>query len=560
MKVFIQNKGEISLTKNDFISSGGEGDVYAKGGFAFKIYNDSKKMIPYQKIQELSILTNKNIIKPEDILLDNKNNTIGYTMKYVKDTYSLCQLFPKAFKDRNSLSQQLIIDLVQQLQKIIKDAHDSKVLLVDLNELNFLVSKSFKDIYAIDVDSWQTKSYHATAIMESIRDRAVKNNKFTEGSDWFSFGIVSFQLFSSIHPYKGSHPTVKSLDDRMLQNISVFNKNVSVPKVCPPFDTIPEAYRNWFRAVFDDGKRLAPPTDLHAVIPIVTQIKTIIVTNSFDVKELDSFNEEIIDIFYKNGQKIVLTPKGLYINKILDSSVPTNASFISLPKYSNVIASWEDNGKIKLRNCLKKDIQLDLDVKSVMSYDNRLYVKTETNILELKLIETSNNIIASTAIVAQILPQASSMFDGVVIQNLLGAIYVSLFPASGIHHQFHIKELDKYKIIDAKYQNQVLMVIGAKAGKYDRLIIRFDKLFDGNYDVRIMNDIDYLENNFTVLDNGVCVHVCEDEKLNIFSSKVGASSVKEIQDPFVSSDMRLYNDGNMVLFVRDREIFSMKMK
>ena len=30
MKVFIKNKGEVVLTQNDFVGSGGEGSVYVK--------------------------------------------------------------------------------------------------------------------------------------------------------------------------------------------------------------------------------------------------------------------------------------------------------------------------------------------------------------------------------------------------------------------------------------------------------------------------------------------------------------------------------------------------
>ena len=45
------------------------------------------------------------------------------------------------------------------------------------------------------VDSYQTAHYPATAIMPSVRDWKVPLHDFSELSDWFSFAIVSFQVF-----------------------------------------------------------------------------------------------------------------------------------------------------------------------------------------------------------------------------------------------------------------------------------------------------------------------------------------------------------------------------
>lgn len=200
MKYTVKGKNTVDLDNKNFLAQGGEGSVYVISKTAYKIYNDPKKMLPIGKIQELSALTAKNIIKPENIILDNKNHEIGYTMRFVDDTYSLCQLFTKAFRQRNNLDHDTMFKLIQSLQNIVKHVHEKKILIVDCNELNFLASKDFKDIYAIDVDSYQTPNYPATAIMDSIRDRHTK--VFNEGSDWFSFAILAFQMFIGIHPFK----------------------------------------------------------------------------------------------------------------------------------------------------------------------------------------------------------------------------------------------------------------------------------------------------------------------------------------------------------------------
>src|SRR3972149_9618375 len=168
MKVYTQALGKIDLTKGNFLASGGEAAIYVKDNFAFKIYSDPAKMIPAGKIQELSEITDENIIKPKEIIFDTSNKPIGFTMRFVKDTYALCQAFTRTFREREGLDNDKMRELVKKLRQLVEHVHDKNILIVDLNELNFLVSKSFDEIYGIDADSYKTKNYPATALMESI--------------------------------------------------------------------------------------------------------------------------------------------------------------------------------------------------------------------------------------------------------------------------------------------------------------------------------------------------------------------------------------------------------
>ena len=190
-----QGKGPITLSQADFLAAGGEGMVYAKGQFAYKIQHDPKKMIPLAKIGELSAIQNPNVIRPLDVLLDGKNTPVGYSMRYIKKTVALAQLFPKAYRDREHLTPQMMLALVQKLQGLVVSVHQAGILIVDLNEMNFLVDEKHTEVYGIDTDSYQTKNFPATAIMDSIRDRHGKPNHFNHGTDWFSFAITAFQMF-----------------------------------------------------------------------------------------------------------------------------------------------------------------------------------------------------------------------------------------------------------------------------------------------------------------------------------------------------------------------------
>src|SRR5690606_19878348 len=145
----------------------------------------------------------------------------------------------------------------------VGNVHSAGIVIVDLNELNILVSKAIDQTFLIDVDSYQTAAYPATVIMPSVRDWSAK--QFTELSDWFSYAVLAFQLFVGVHPYKGTHAQSagidkdKRLEHRMRNNISAFRGDVSLPKCCYPFDAIPTVFRDWLKAVLDDGKRVAPP-------------------------------------------------------------------------------------------------------------------------------------------------------------------------------------------------------------------------------------------------------------------------------------------------------------
>ena len=245
MKVHVQGQGIVELGQREFVASGGEGQVFRRGHTAFKVYTDPKKSLPIGKITELARIADPHVVRPQALLVDPQTAApIGYTMAYVERTMPLCQLFTRAFREREGLTPERMLDLVVSLRDLIGQVHAADVLIVDLNEMNFLVDQRYSQIYAIDVDSYQTRSYPATAIMPSVRDWSVKSSSgFSRDSDWFSFAILAFQLLVAIHPYKGKHPKVSGLEERMRGNLSAFDPSVTLPKGVYSVDQIPGALR-----------------------------------------------------------------------------------------------------------------------------------------------------------------------------------------------------------------------------------------------------------------------------------------------------------------------------
>jgi hypothetical protein len=556
MQVRIFNKGAITLTQADFKAAGGQGAVYVTGDTAYKIFANPQHMISPTKMQELSALTQPNIIRPLEVIFDQQNIAVGYTMHNVDNAYALCRIFPKAFRQRHNLTPDVVLQLVQKLQAGVHHIHANHILLVDLNELNFLVAEDFQALYFIDVDSYQTPSFPATALMESVRDRHAKT--FDERSDWFSFAVVSFQMFVGIHPYKGAHKKLSTMDARMHANVSVLNPAVTVPAACLPFDVIPTNWRDWYKAVLEDGKRMPPPDVAQAAITIsVFPAQPQTGSEQFVITKLFELESDIIS----HHHNLTITKANIHAAGKRVASLPCpEAKVITTPRQHHVIAVWLEGKQLRVRNLSEGiDVAAEVCGEKLMLSDGRIYLKAGASLLELIFIELPNKLLVTAKAVGNILPNATQLFDGVAMQNLLGAVYASFVPTSGVCYQTRLPELDGSQIIDAKAARNVLIVIAAKGGAYNKFIFRFDENF-ATYDVLVCSDVTLTDINFVVLLSGICLHLNDRDELELFANCKGAAELKVISDPAICGDDKLFSDGHQALLARGNVLYGMAMR
>jgi len=569
MKVQIVGGPSVALTKNEFLAQGGEGSIYVKGGTAFKIYHDPAKMIPVGKIEELAKIQDNKVIRPLSVLMDEKKNAVGVTYSFIPDAESVCKLFTKAFKDRNGINLSDVGELVHQMRETVQRVHDAHILIVDLNELNLLLDgKTFKNIYFIDTDSWQTPHFKATAIMDYVRDRKVVNNNFTELSDWFSFGVVTFQMFMGIHPYKGTFkgtPILKDVDERMNAGVSVFNKDVSLPKVCPSFGVIPKGYLDWYERVFERGERIPPPLKLDQIVIFVSPTPVNLTSSGrLVMDEINSYGDEILGVWDSLGSTVVKTSKEYYVS---DKKTPVDLTYkefvffntrneaLRLQVHPPTGNRIDAHSILDLARRPPVEMYLTLNIDQVMTTDGRLYAKCGALIVEI----AAKDICSMTQSIS-VLPNATKLYEGVAIQDLLGTPNVTIFPKSGTTYQFNVAELIGSRIISAKFDCGVLMVIGAsKKGKFSRFVFRFAKDYSG-YDVRVVNDVDASLPNFVTTDTGVCICLTHEEKLEVFSSKMGSPQIQTIEDQNLSGDMILVKLSGRVGFYRGNKLYRLQMK
>jgi len=553
-----QDGHALTLGRKNFVAQGGEGSVYVRGDVAYKVYDDPCKALSAAKLTELAAIRHPRVVKPDRLLTDRSGAPVGYSMRHVTGGQPLCRSFARAYRERVGLTPQAMFDLVLDLAGAVTAVHSAGVLIVDLNELNILLGPDLDAVWMIDVDSFQTAHFPATAIMDSVRDR--HHASFSEKTDWFSFAIVSFQMLVGIHPYKGKHPTIGGLDARMRKNVSVFDQTVRTPPSAWPLAVIPAPWAAWYEAVFQDGERRPPPLAAGATVVITAPTATAVPGDRLTVTVQATFEAVIRSVFEFHGRVVVVTDDEVVVDGRPVGLAPPGRHRIGFTPRSGrpLLASVRDR-RLRLRDMLAgRDLEIDVRADSLMAYDGRIYVKCRDRILEIVTLETGGRLVASTRTAASVLEHATQLFDGVAVQSLLGDTWVTVFPAAGVSRPVRLPELDRCTVIDARFERGVLVVIGARDGRYHRIVIRFDRTYQ-RHDVRTTEGIAMATANLLVLDHGVAMIPTDGDTLELFTARPGSQQVKEVTGTGLG-DARLVNLNGQAAFHRGRELSSMTLR
>lgn len=579
MKVTIKGGSSVTLTQNDFRGVGGQAEVYVKQGTAFKIYKDPNNVIPYAKFQILQAIRDDHVIKPTSLLLDSKTAVIGYTMQAVASKITLGHLFTKTFRDRHKVTPDDIVTISSKVREHIPNIHAAKALVVDLNPMNILVPDTWDDAYFIDVDSYAVAGYPATFLNPSVRDYSVTSSAgWSELSDWFSYAVLMYQLYTGGHPYGGNHPLTDGmppkdhLEYRMRNNISGFRAGARYPACVSPVTIIPQHFRNWLKAVLEDGQRLPPPDPRGgpaAVIltnPVVPQITT---GGSLDIALVTDYEgSTMLQYVESNGSTLALLTKDGRSKVIHNGRVIFEGA--TIPGETLIGFTPVKNTPIGL-NCYQQRLTFfdyqartsanpEINANDLARSGDRFYVRNKSLVLEVEFAELRDRTFVSASYcVADVLEMATDLYEGVVVQNLLGCVYISLLPKSKTGFQVRVPELDKVRVLEAKFDKGVFMAIVEHDGIYDRLILRFNQDFS-KYDFRKVENVPLMGLNFVTLPSGICVSITEEEKLEAFSAAMLSKAIRVVEDPVIGSDMRLLLAQGRAAFERGSKVYSLSLK
>jgi hypothetical protein len=479
-------------------------------------------------------------------------------MEFKDKTEFLKRMFVKTFKDKNGITIQDVHNINIKMQESLIQIHGKNFIVADHNEMNILIGDTYTMPYYIDVDSWQTPNFKATAIMESVRDCTVPFGTFSTLTDWYAWGIITFQLYTGIHPYRdGRHPKYgpKEWLKRAENHISVFNKDVKLPSFANDFSMIPGNLLSWYKYIFEKGKRDLPP--VIGILQVGQIQSTIIVSHGdFIIKELHTYDDTIRNVYYYGGKRYVITNKSITCN---DNVI---IQFQTLIKGHNVeiadclgddpIIGYLNKDTVKFMTFNRDEIGTIL-ANELMTYNGAIYTVHNGELYE-NTFEKFGKIIHRPKALCNIYVYAYKMYNGVVIQDIIGKCWMAVPFEIGSCTNIHIPELDGVKIIDAKHDHGICVVIYAKNKKYYRTIIYFNKAFNG-YEIETSETTcSYV--NLVRLPNGICA-LSDDNKMILFKDH---RQKKEIGNPPFNYDNMLYNEHMQVQFVNGNKLYSVTMK
>lgn len=554
-QLMLEGRGVITIRPNDHVATGGEGSVFKISNTILKIYTDPSKMIADDmpaKIRELSRLSHPGILAPRGIITER--SPVGFYMDFAEGT-ALTPFFATDFRNQNGIDNIKTLKIVQGMHEIYSFAHAHKAVLVDGNELNWIVASDLSP-KAIDVDSWAIGKWPAKVVMPSIRDWHSK--AFTELTDWFSWGIVTFQLFTGIHPYKGTLQGFArgAMVDRMKANASVFSTGIKLNNAVRDFRTIPEPLRLWYKETFQDGKRTVPPFSVQGVVAVPTVQKVIKSTQKLIHKLIyDGSLDPIVKVFYcglglTQSKVLINLNSGKFIRQHLDQNTEVVSVSNGWLIYSGSTFVWVNKTSIECFN-----VSVKTNFTEVITYKNRMFIVFDNWLSELDLTIFSKPILSIKS-TWSILLNSTRWFKGCGVSDVMGATYLILPFGNTSCANVRAKELDGLTVVDAYLGDRFFSCISVnKAGDY----IKSEFSFDGEY-----RDYIYWEGrtdlpslNLAVLQKGVCSTIIEDETLNLFAIK-SPSSIMKINDSSIEVDMNLFNMNEEIYYLKDGSVYSLK--
>lgn len=568
-QVILEGKGPLTLRQNDYLATGGEGTVYKVSGMAIKLYTDPDKMvrdgIP-EKIKKLSAFVHPYISIPQG-LVSSANKPVGFYMPYAEGE-PLSRVFTNDFRTREGFGDRDAIKLVDRMRDVVQFAHDHGAILVDPNEFNWLAYLKGNDKpepRIIDVDSWVLGKMPPTvAIMPSIRDWHTKG--FNQLSDWFSWGVVTFQVYVGIHPYKGTLDSFArdNLEARMKAKASVFSHGVRLNRAVRDLNCIPSSLRDWYEETFQTGKRTIPPSSFNTGVAkaAITRVVKVITSSGLLVfdKIYSKTGDEVIHVWpcgivlLKSGELVELRSK-----RIIGKLNSTNGEVVKVDG-GWLVADWV-NGQVIYTYVNESSLQSERLVLAIKSYhilrsENRLFVVTDGGLTEI-FFKVMGKAIIAVGQTWGAMVNSTKWFDGVGIQDAMGAMYAIVPFSDKSCTQVRVREIDGLKTVSAKAGNRYIVIVAAdKNGEYYKVELIMNRDYTG-YQVS-KTAVDSPDLNIALLPKGVGATIVDDGELVIFVPTSGV--VNKVSDKYITTDIALANWDDRVLYIRKGEVWSVRLK
>ena len=529
---------QFDLNVSKAFASGGEGSICEhpnNPNLAIKSYHIGRDLALESALLELNRLPN-NFVKPVDIYYSKQGNSIvGFSMNYIdmNKYVILKKIFNNTFCLQHGYDKKVKYKIYQNIKSSVEAAHKLDIYVGDLNPYNILVN-NVGDVIFLDVDSFGTKSKpHNGVLLEDIRDW-LYHPRVDKSTDTYAFDILTFWMFTMMHPFRGDYPQHKTLEQRVVGKSSVLsNFPVTIPKCYHPFSN--QTIIDQFKQVFHDGKRFLVDLAGQPQILQVSSINDPVIIDSADtfirVLESDVVRVSVSDNFIA----ILKTDSVWYVYNLQNYGVYNKLYSIGGGEvYSgnkNVVyfkdGSLQQEGKI-LTNLFRPDITQQ--GSSLTIIDESFMVSDIDNIM-------------NTTILSNIVPtylKSLSFGDGGVWQTIGDKKWILDFNGSSfnlIKTPFNIKNIykrKKYVLIEHVDKNKTHYTLCKIDGL--NLVVGCDlnewKYFDVKQDY---------------------VFIPEDGKISMINPVNQWKIVSEIQCSISRFDSRIYHtNAGMVVQTNDK--------
>jgi hypothetical protein len=575
-QVVLDNLGPVTLRPNDHIATGGEGSIFkVSTDMVAKLYLEPEKMRQRgidEKIRLLTKMKHRYIVSPRGLVVTPSGDAIGFYMLNVManpGAFPMPQIFTNEFYQRQQFNSKHASTLVERVRETFSFAHQYGAIMVDPNELNWLglFTGSDPEPRVVDVDSWAIGRWPATVVMPSIRDWHSKT--FDARSDWFAWAILTFQIYTGIHPYKGTLDGYgrADLEGRMKKNASVFTPGVRLNRAVRDFSCIPGPLLGWYEAVFEKGERAEPPSpfDTGIAAPRAIQILRAVTTGKTGTLVFEKIvgypKDPVTRVFYCGAAL-------LNSNRLIDLKTKRQITTAQSPACE--IIKTENGwliGQLDRReasfiyvnenNLRAEDLQLRMQAHRVISHSNRMFVVTDQGLTEIKYNVFGEKLVASTGQTWGIMVNSTKWFDSLGILDAFGAKFAIVPFGDKSVAQVRVRELDGFQIVAGKAGHRFVSMIGLnKRGEYSKIELFFDQEYRT---YKAWTDLtDGPELNLAILPKGVCATIVRDGELDIFVPTNG--NVTKVEDKQITTDTFLSNWENLVIYIQNGEVWSVRTK
>lgn len=482
--VQIDGGGKLVLGPNDHVATGGEGHVFRKGRIAIKIWGDSTRAaqgrMP-ERIRILSAMRDPMVVAPEALVRDTAGREIGFTMPWIENSWAVPMAFTNDWRVTNGFGDAEALAFSSRMRQATASIHAMGVTIGDANELNVLGKD--REPRFIDVDSWIPAGFTGDKIMPTVRDWHTA--PFSREADWFAWGVVTYQLLTGIHPYRGTHPNFKRADmeGRMKANASVFDPGVRLPAAVRDSSRIPGPLLDWYVATFRDGVRTVPPDPavLHTPSAAPRRATGIRSAVGFLVVEAWSLPSPLLrmvapDILMLEGGLLVSLADGRAYGKVDTRAALTRAADGAI---HGIIAEGGmlRFGMLRAAPGISMSMtETGIAASGIWASENRIFAVVADGILEIEVRDLGARHAALPGRKWALNPNATTFGDGVALYDALGAAHLVAPLADGGVSIVRTRELDGLKPIAMVRRGRVAVLsLMDRSGHYKRAVGLLDE-------------------------------------------------------------------------------------